>query len=198
LIQYYDTDIASKKLHDDLVQFSYVCGRYDNNQEGDVDLRALYYTKDFKLTDPFVENILSRIELCGIPVPTTECYSVYVNVLKFGDAPVIHCDCAPHIHQGYTMMVYLNSHWHPNYGGETIFYDDELEIYKSILPKPGRVVIFDGRIPHSARTPTPYYLHNRYVLIFKYKGIMGKEIPGSYDCGISGFDPITVKELLYE
>ena len=38
-----------------------------------------------------------------------------------------------------------------NWGGETVFYNDKGTDYVKVIPYvPGRIVIFDGRIPHRA------------------------------------------------
>ena len=44
--------------------------------------------------------------------------------------------------------------WRPEYGGETVFLDDEGDIALSVLPKPGRLVIFDSRLMHLGRPPS--------------------------------------------
>ena len=144
-----------------------------------------------------------------MPVPARNLlYGAYMNVLKHGDAPRIHCDAPSWVDNQCTMIVYFNQKWHPNYGGETIFYDDKLDIVHAVVPKPGRVVIFDGRIPHSARPPTPYFLWNRYMMAFKFMGVDARNELLDWgsknhpykddDQGIAGFSPSKVKELMYE
>lgn len=50
-----------------------------------------------------------------------------------------------------------NYFWDIHWGGETLFYNDKKdEIIKSVLPKPNRLVIFPGSIPHRASAPTKY------------------------------------------
>ena len=90
--------------------------------------------------------------------------------------------------------------------GETIFYDHKLDAQRIVTPKPGRVVMFDGRIPHTGRPPTPRYMMNRYILTFKYmepsirQGLFTKyDVKNTKpveDEGILGFDPKTVKDIL--
>ena len=102
-----------------------------------------------------------------------------------------------------------NVDYHPNFGGETIFYDDKLNASRVISPKPGRVVIFDGRIPHKGTPPTFRYPVPRYIMSFKYmdpptrqklfddheaEGVEPYEYPVE-DMGIQGFDPKTVATL---
>ena len=82
---------------------------------------------------------------------------------------------------------------------------DKLNASRVISPKPGRVVIFDGRIPHKGTPPTFRYPVPRYIMSFKYMDpptrqklfddheVKGK--PPSEDMGIQGFDPNTVATL---
>ena len=108
---------------------------------------------------------------------------------------------------GYTAVIlYLNHEWNPNWGGETIFYDHNLDAQRIVTPKPGRVVMFDGRIPHTGRPPTPRYMMNRYIMTFKYmEPSIRQDLFTKYDVenqkpiedrGILGFDPLTVREIL--
>ena len=64
-----------------------------------------------------------------------------------------------------------DAHWKKHWGGETIFYDEDGEIIKSILPKPNRIVIFPGDILHRSASPTRFYGGNLRVTI-AYKSIL--------------------------
>ena len=69
----------------------------------------------------------------------------------------------------YTMLIYAQSQWHYDWGGETKFYNNDLtEITLTVIPKPGRIVIFDGRIPHSASAPNRLAKEPRYTYAIKY------------------------------
>ena len=56
-----------------------------------------------------------------------------------------HPDCQA---GGKTIMYYLNIKWDVDWGGETIFCDDEGEAEIAISCKPNRVVVFDSSILH--------------------------------------------------
>ena len=47
-----------------------------------------------------------------------------------------------------TFLVYLNSFWHPEWGGETLFCDDKGEVELAVTCKPNRAVIFPSRVLH--------------------------------------------------
>jgi len=57
-----------------------------------------------------------------------------------------------HTHAGTTLLYYANPDWNEHWYGETIFYDNGVnEIFFSTKYKPGRLLLFDGAIPHSIR-----------------------------------------------
>jgi Rps23 Pro-64 3,4-dihydroxylase Tpa1-like proline 4-hydroxylase len=66
-----------------------------------------------------------------------------------------------------TAIVYLNETWDIDYAGETVIFDDDKEIEKSVLPKHGRVLIFDSRKLHAARPVSRIFKGLRTVLVFK-------------------------------
>jgi len=71
---------------------------------------------------------------------------------------------------GITVMYYLNNLWNFNFAGETVFYNkNNQDILKSIIPKPGRITVFDGTIEHCAREVRRDLNDLRMVLTFKYK-----------------------------
>lgn len=58
-----------------------------------------------------------------------------------------------HSHKNTTFLYYANLTWKEEWAGETLFFNEEVsEIVYTSIYKPGRVIIFDGSIPHSLRT----------------------------------------------
>ena len=76
-----------------------------------------------------------------------------------------------HVHpKEYVMLIYLNTEWLPNWAGETVFFDDNCnEVIKSVTPKPGRVVFFDGSIPHSIRCQNQLGPQFRFTMSLFFK-----------------------------
>lgn len=101
---------------------------------------------------------------------TLEIYRMYVNANSFGDCPTVHTD-VPRESEGFlTVIYYANPKWNHNWAGETVFYNEQRsDIVKSVYPRPGRVVIFDSRIPHVARMPTRSCPHLRYTIAIKLR-----------------------------
>jgi len=86
----------------------------------------------------------------------------YINCMSYGDEGYAHID-GTKTDNIVTCIFYINPEWHSQWGAETVFYsgdykgnfeDDwyyEHDIIKSVLPKFGRLVLFEGHIPHSVR-----------------------------------------------
>ena len=54
-----------------------------------------------------------------------------------------------------SLLYYVNLHWQSDWGGETIFAADDGEPEIIVPYKPGRIVIFDSKIPHRATFVSP-------------------------------------------
>ena len=91
---------------------------------------------------------------------------VYVNAYTYGDCPTIHVD---NDKRGYfTVLYYANPQWQPEWSGETVFYNQARDdIVRAVLPRPGRIAVFDGTIPHVAREPNRISPVVRYTLAMK-------------------------------
>jgi hypothetical protein len=89
---------------------------------------------------------------------------VYASANPYGTVHESHTDTD----QGITIMYYLNESWNIENAGETVFHKDG-DIIRSVIPKPGRVVVFDGSIEHCARDVRRDYNDLRMVLTFKYE-----------------------------
>jgi len=142
------------------VNFLDVQGIQDKHLKADVDVSFL---DSIKLFGGSRDEIIS-------PLFGEDFYmhKAYVNLGIKGDAHKCHVD-AYHEGQGKTILYYANRDWDQNHGGETIFYNmEQTEIAFVSSYKPGRLVIFDSDLPHSARPQTfdgPAY---RFTLALKY------------------------------
>ena len=118
------------------------------------------HKKLFKKSDELFKKTLPTL------AETHECKYNYASGYLFGTHHEIHSDYPKD--WGYTVMFYLNKIWDISYGGETIFINNIGDITNSIIPKPGRVAIFDGSIPHAAREVSRTCIELRMVATFKY------------------------------
>ena len=227
MINVYDTKLVSFDMFDKIVHLPYSFTRVDvppTEQTPEVDFAGLYWTHQFYnftpidnpdyfqaegvpgSEDPIYLDILTYLEQkCPKMPPRANLYSSYINVLREGNDPGIHVDAPYFVEDQQTVLVYMNPQWDPQWGGETIFFNHDLDAVRLVQPRPGRVVMFDGRIPHTGRPPTPKYSHNRYILSFKYMDPVMRQklftdhemngMPPVHDRGIAGFAPNTVQQM---
>lgn len=71
-----------------------------------------------------------------------------------------------HIHdEKVGLLYYADLEWQNGWHGETIFYDDTLKNIVFASPYvPGRILVFDGAIPHAARPPSPCAKKFRFTM----------------------------------
>ena len=97
----------------------------------------------------------------------------YASGYTHGTIHELHRDYTSNgFNEVFTLMFYLNKEWNVSFGGETVFYYPETESITSILPRPGRAILFDGSILHLARDPSRICAELRMVATFQY--VVGK------------------------
>lgn len=90
----------------------------------------------------------------------------YANGLSYGSDGALHTDSVAS--NSFTTIYYPHDRWSPNWGGETVFFDqDEEDVVAAIYPKPNRLVTFQGTIPHVARGVSRMCPVLRITLMFK-------------------------------
>tara|TARA_B100002049_G_C15888662_1_gene294779 strand:+ start:67 stop:627 length:561 start_codon:yes stop_codon:yes gene_type:complete len=97
---------------------------------------------------------------------TYRAYRGYVNYASFGDMLFTHTDCMPDANE-LTVLAYISPEWNIEWGGETMFYDNNDDCRFACTPKPGRVTIFHGAIKHVGRPPNRICYVPRFTLAFK-------------------------------
>lgn len=92
----------------------------------------------------------------------------YANGMMYGTDGTVHTDSQ--MPGSTTFVYYPHARWSPNWGGETIFYNqEETNIIAVCYPTPNAAVLFDGRIPHRANGVTRLFPGVRITLMFKTK-----------------------------
>lgn len=118
----------------------------------DIDSDATSYARHWKheLVGAEMEARLYRglLDIAEATLPTYEptLKRVHYNLHLYGDVQFAHTDTNG---PGLTVLLYVNDQWPLSWMGETLFYEND-EPVVAVVPKPGRVVIFDGRIVHRA------------------------------------------------
>jgi hypothetical protein len=93
-------------------------------------------------------------------------YRVYTNHAAYGDMLFTHTDAQPGSRE-LTALWFLCEKWDPEWGGETLFFDDAGDAQFVCSPKPGRMVVFDGAIRHAGRPPNRICYAPRYTFAIK-------------------------------
>lgn len=95
-------------------------------------------------------------------------YRVYTNYASFGDVLLTHVDAVPTARE-LTALWFLCESWDPEWGGETLFYDDAGDAQIAVTPKPGRLVLFDGAVRHAGKPPNRNCPVGRYTFAIKLR-----------------------------
>lgn len=90
----------------------------------------------------------------------------YCNHAAYGDMLFTHTDVTPG-GKGLTALWYIAPEWNVEWGGETLFYNSQMDAEAVVTPRPGRLVVFDGAITHVGRPPNRICYAPRYTLAFK-------------------------------
>ena len=143
--------------------------RYVRKEKSRLDVPGLAAVYDIPpeqvLTDPFLRGLRLIVEQMFPGEQFTD-QRAYVNCSVYGDGYYIHRDCPEHLAH-VTALYYANLEWHPDWGGETIYYNDEEDAELVVMPRPGRLVIARGAILHRGAVPTRICYEERFTLAYK-------------------------------
>lgn len=92
----------------------------------------------------------------------------YANAHAYGSDGTLHTDSTSE--RSYTAIYYPHQKWFPNWAGETVLFDGDNDILAAIYPRPNRLAIFRGSIPHVARGVARVCPVLRMTLMFKTEG----------------------------
>jgi len=113
----------------------------------------------------FLAHIWQRLKATHIT--NSKLLGVYANGQTAGQDSPIHRDNLPS-EPGQTAVMFCNDYWATTWGGELIFCNDvKNDIIAAVLPKPKRIAVFNGEIPHRAKSPTIECDRLRVTLAFK-------------------------------
>lgn len=173
----------SVNVYDGIFNYSEVSGIYNalthqdyklaNANRGDVqtlqDRKLVSYVSPQTLDQiHFWDGPLDPILNLHIPSEEYGIFKAYVNLGLYTDTHEVHVD---HYYDraGKTLLYYVNETWNRDWGGETQFLDEKAEeILFTSQFVPGRVVIFDSNIPHSAKPQSINGPAYRFTLAIKF------------------------------
>ena len=106
------------------------------------------------LDNPWPREVLEEIATYPVAVERFEGFEPQKNVVNLSHQGSIHHVHAHDIDER-VVLYYANLEWQDHYEGETMFFSSEGEVEFVSKYVPGRVLIFDGNIPHTIRAPSP-------------------------------------------
>lgn len=128
-------------------------------------------------TEPRVQQIWTRLAEAFLPA-RFELRQIFVNGQTYGLDNAVHTDRPSDEEGWYTALVYLNPKWTIHDGGETMFYNPaRTDVIAAIVPRPGRVILFDARHPHWGRPPTRNCRLLRVTLAFRLTRLADSPLP---------------------
>jgi hypothetical protein len=119
--------------------------------------------------DPFLRGLRQAVERL-FPDERFSDPRAYVNCSVYGDSYYMHRDCGAQ-ERHVTALYYANPEWQPDWGGETIYYNDDEDAELAITPRPGRLVVARGALLHRGNVPTRNCYEERYTLAYKLNSV---------------------------
>jgi hypothetical protein len=131
--------------------------------------------KQYQIFSSYSTNDLSQMGLLNSPgfakisqnhnFDKMKLMQIRVNLGTPFEKNKVHCD-----ENGVTFLYYANLEWKLDYNGHTLFMNDDLtDAEYTCLFKPGRVVVFDGTIPHMIMPPTTNAYGHRFTFVIQYR-----------------------------
>jgi hypothetical protein len=132
-------------------------------------IHALYSISDFQhmgmLNSKGFQFLNKTHELFDLE-NSNDIQQIRVNLSTPAEANYVHTDFL----NGKTFIYYACHEWEVQWGGHTLFLDEQMqEAEYTCLYKPGRVVVFDGSIPHMIMTPSVLCPINRFTFVIQKK-----------------------------
>ena len=169
-----DNILPSKEL--DALTYTVVNSGYNDNAADANSGDNVQWIMGFEVEDFLQTSLWQLVSQIVTAVSGKEGYYPYdigCNNIQSTDTTTIHIDCASYEDE-YTLLIYLNQNWTENHHGETVFTSDMdgNEVIFAVRPRYGRVAIFHGTIPHSARPPPLTYEGIEHFMHF-YRPTLG-------------------------
>ena len=114
---------------------------------------------------PLMEEFIAQLQAAAeelFPGERFHAKRAYVNHSIYGDACCVHRDVSV-----VTVLYDVNLVWEPDWGGETIYYDDANDAQVVVSPRPGRLLVSRGAILHRSSVPTRDCQEARLIVALK-------------------------------
>ena len=180
-MKYKMIDCGDKKIHifDDVVDFHYMNMTFDFIKNSR--FRIGWSDREDTRNEQYVYSTYTQDEYTRVnPIihcKNDECGQKMIDCLnnKSWNKTMINLSTQTephfvHTHEGITLLYYVNLEWNESFAGETIFYTEDLsEIVYTSKYTPGRIIMFDGTIPHTLRAQSALGPRFRFTMATIYK-----------------------------
>lgn len=104
---------------------------------------------------PDVEHIWTDVfeRIMALTAPGFSPWRFIINGQTMGQEGGIHSDFGQG-RESDSFVCYLNPEWRPEWLGSTQFFDQEDRECLSVLPEPGKLIHYDGKIKHRGQAPS--------------------------------------------
>ena len=158
-IETFDNVLTEQELI--LLNSKFTLLKYSNERDHPEDQPSGYSAElPQDITDFLNQKVSENISTGDYAI--TRCY---VNLISNTDVFKFHSDYFGN-GTARTALFYVNLTYNIDHYGETLFVDGNQT--KIIFPKPGRMVWFDGKLPHSARSFNRLNNEPRFTIAIKY------------------------------
>ena len=158
--------LFGRQIHETFYKFLRTSGGFrwiaSDAPERDIGLKWQLHLSDKAVQLPFFAGVASLVkDVTDDPPPLRE---VYANFNLYGEVFRPHVDAV----NGITALYCANIEWSDRWQGETVFYEGGEPAYV-VLPRPGRLTLFDGGLIHRGSPPTRDCYEPRLNVVFKFK-----------------------------
>ena len=156
-------NVLSKEEHNYVIKNTIMADRWSFSQRSDGNKldNYIFWQLDLNEDKFFRETFFSKIE--KITNRKFDIERIYANGQTYGLPGAFHRDT--NNVKGKTFLYYVNPEWEADWGGETVFYQNNTPTI--IFPIPNSAVLFDGNTKHFGKDPSRKANILRVTVAFK-------------------------------
>ena len=164
-IEIFDNEVPfvdMQNIYDYVYNSNYRLGWEDRTDDKKIPNIHSAFTKDEVINSSLFKYLKNISKKSKLKFNIDNFEKCIVNLSKCGDYNFNHT------HKGnIVLLYYVNLEWKDGFAGETLFYDDNLIDAKFVSTfVPGRIVVFDGEIPHTIRPQSTYGPDYRFTISY--------------------------------
>lgn len=155
-------------------QADYSLGSNSNHifrNQSDTFFMCYLYERDNQISDVFEDFGFMKSKNIDCVLDATDNYKLkrsWITVSSPLTKYYWHVDVSNPLSKSKTLLYHVNDKWDEEWGGETMFSNDEGECEYCVQYKPGRIVVFDGSIAHKPGVISPRAEEFRFMYVMQF------------------------------